>query len=66
VIVPWLVSSALFAVAHGRWAPALLAGLAFGWVYSWRFKLGDAVVAHAMCNALVTGFAIAFGRWSLA
>jgi hypothetical protein len=35
-------------------------------VYSWRFKLGDAVIAHAVSNALVTSYAIALGRWSLA
>jgi exosortase E/protease (VPEID-CTERM system) len=60
-----LVSSALFGVLHGRWLAGFLAGLAYAWVLSRRGRLSDAVLAHAVTNALIAGYVLATGSWSL-
>ena len=58
-----VVTAALFAVLHDRWAEAFLAGLAFSWlVHRTGGKVTDAIVAHAVANALIFGVAVATGR----
>ncbi|MEQ9502368.1 MAG: exosortase E/protease, VPEID-CTERM system [Deltaproteobacteria bacterium] len=47
------VSSVVFGAAHEQFLAAVLAGLLFAWVYRRRGRLFDAVVAHAVANALV-------------
>lgn len=49
-----VVSSAVFALGHSRWFVAFLAGLAYAWVYRRRGRLSDAVIAHAVTNALIS------------
>jgi CAAX prenyl protease-like protein len=60
-----LVSSLLFGVLHGRWLAGFLAGLAYALVLSRRGRLSDAVLAHATTNALIAGYVLATGTWSL-
>jgi exosortase E/protease (VPEID-CTERM system) len=58
-------SSILFGLLHGRWFAGTLAGMAYaGAVYRHR-RLGDAIVAHAVTNALIAAWVVMFGRWSL-
>ena len=52
------VSTALFALLHGQWLAAGVAGLAFGLVMLRRGRVGDAVQAHMAANLLV-------GLWAL-
>ncbi len=51
----WTValSSVVFGAAHEQFLAAVLAGLLFAWVYRRRGRLFDAVLAHAVANALV-------------
>ncbi len=67
VSVPALIaSSALFGVMHGsRWPEGILAGLAYGLAMNARGRIGDAVFAHALTNALIAIAVIGTGRWQL-
>ena len=59
------VSSALFALLHGRWIEAGLAGVVFSLLYLRRGQVADAIVAHAVANALIAAVALWQGDWAL-
>lgn len=65
----WLAvlgSSILFGVMHGQqWMLATLAGVAYGLLIRRTGRMGDAVVAHAVTNALLAAFVLLFGQWQL-
>jgi exosortase E/protease (VPEID-CTERM system) len=63
--VPFLASSLLFGALHGRWLAGTLAGMAYALVFYRRGRLGDAVLAHAVTNALLATHVLATGSWSL-
>ena len=60
-----VVSSLAFGALHDRWLLGTLAGLAFAGARLYRGRLGDAVLAHAVANAVVTMAVLGFGRWEL-
>ncbi len=64
---PWfalVISSALFGATHGsRWIEGVAAGLIFGCLVRRSGKLGDAVAAHAMANALIAAYVLIGGHW---
>ena len=49
----FLFSSLLFGLAHERWIVGTLAGLVYAAVLCRRRSLGDAILAHAVTNALL-------------
>lgn len=60
-----VASAALFALLHDRWLAAFLAGILFG-LLVWRSgRLGPALAAHVAANAVIAGFALATGDWSV-
>lgn len=59
------VSTALFAALHDRWLVAGLAGLLFAVLRLRRGGLTDAIVAHAVANALIAAQALRTGDWAL-
>ncbi len=59
------VSTAAFAVLHGRWLEAGLAGLVFAAVYLRRGRVTDAIWSHMAANAVVATVAAWRGDWSL-
>jgi exosortase E/protease (VPEID-CTERM system) len=61
----WLVSSLLFGLLHGRWLGGTVAGLLYALAYGRRGRIGDAVVAHAVTNALIAVVVLKTGDWSL-
>jgi exosortase E/protease (VPEID-CTERM system) len=61
----FLVSSALFGVLHGRWLAGTLAGMLYALALYRRGRLSDAVLAHATTNALIAGYVLVTGSWSL-
>jgi len=72
--VPWrvftwtslLVSSLLFGLLHGeRWLAGTVAGVAYALALRREGRLGDAVVAHGVTNALLAVWVLGFGRWEL-
>jgi exosortase E/protease (VPEID-CTERM system) len=61
-----LVSSIVFGLLHGdRWLAGAIAGLLYALVYLRRGRIGDAVFAHVTTNALLAGYVILWGQWSL-
>jgi exosortase E/protease (VPEID-CTERM system) len=59
-------SSLLFGALHGSmWIAGTIAGLAFVLALWRRRALGDAVVAHAVANGLLAGYACISGHWSV-
>jgi len=61
----FLLSSVLFGLLHGRWVAGTLAGLLYALVYYRRGRIGEAVAAHALTNALIAAFVLTTGAWSL-
>jgi exosortase E/protease (VPEID-CTERM system) len=59
------VSTAMFAVLHGRIVLAGIAGLFFAAAMLRRGRLGDAITAHIVANATVAAAAWYTGQWSL-
>lgn len=57
-----LVSSIAFGLLHGWWVAGTLAGLVLG-LTARRRGLGDAIIAHAVANALVAT-AVIWGGWT--
>ena len=59
-------SSIAFGLLHGdRWIAGTIAGLLYAGAQKWRGRLGDAVVAHAITNALIAVWVLSGGDWSL-
>lgn len=64
--LPLTAGALLFGMAHGAlWLPGIAAGLAYGVLVIRTGRMGDAVMAHAVTNALVAIAAIHYGQWNL-
>ncbi|MEM7321103.1 MAG: CPBP family glutamic-type intramembrane protease, partial [Pseudomonadota bacterium] len=60
-----LVTASLFALLHDRWAEAFAAGLLFSWVKNRNGYVTDAVVSHAIANALIYAVAVLTGNLNI-
>jgi CAAX prenyl protease-like protein len=60
-----ILSSAAFGGLHERWLLGTVAGLAFAAARLHRGRLGDAVLAHALCNLGIAATVLLGGRWDL-
>ena len=58
------ITSLLFGYVHSDILAGSVAGLFFGLAYLQRRQLMDAVMAHAVTNALLALYVIGFGYWS--
>jgi exosortase E/protease (VPEID-CTERM system) len=59
-------SSVAFGLLHGdRWIAGTVAGLLYAGAQKWRGRIGDAVVAHGITNALIAVWVLWGGHWSL-
>lgn len=59
------VSSLAFGLLHGgQWMEGTIAGAIFAGAYMHRGRIGDAVAAHALANALLVVLVFARGDWS--
>jgi CAAX prenyl protease-like protein len=62
----FVASSVLFGGLHGKsWLAGTLAGMLFALAQRRHGKISDAVLAHATANALLAGYVLVSGRWSL-
>lgn len=61
----FIASSALFGLLHQRWLAGFAAGLAYALAYRMRGRVGDAILAHAITNALIAAEVLVLGHWSL-
>jgi CAAX prenyl protease-like protein len=60
----WIITSVIFGACHpDHWVPGILCGLAYQWLVLRRGRLGDAMLAHAVTNLAISGYAIVTGRW---
>ena len=59
------LSAAAFALLHGRWIEAGIAGVIFSMLYIRKGRLADAITAHAVANALIAILAAWRGDWTL-
>ena len=60
------ISSVLFGLLHGSyWIAGTVAGMSFALALYQRRALGDAVVAHATANGLLSIYVLVTGRWSV-
>ncbi|TDL84709.1 exosortase E/protease, VPEID-CTERM system [Meridianimarinicoccus aquatilis] len=64
-ILALVVSTGIFAAMHDRYIAAASAGLLFGLIYLRRGNLTDAVVSHAGANAVIAGWALVHGDFSV-
>jgi CAAX prenyl protease-like protein len=63
-LLPLLATAGLFGLAHpDRWLAALLCGLAYQGLVLRKNRLGDAMTAHGITNALLGLWIVATGRW---
>ena len=61
-----LGSSLVFGALHGSmWMAGTIAGLVFALAIARRRVFSDAVVAHAVANGLLAGYACVSGHWSV-
>jgi CAAX prenyl protease-like protein len=61
----FVVSSVLFSALHGRGLAGTVAGLCYAWALSRRGREEDAIVAHAITNALIAAEVLILGHWGL-
>jgi exosortase E/protease (VPEID-CTERM system) len=61
----FLVSSVLFGALHGRWLAGTAAGMCYAFAMYRRGKVADAVIAHAVTNALIAADVLILGNWGL-
>ena len=59
----WLVA-VLFASEHGPyWEVGLVAGIAYNWWIVRTRNLADCILAHAVTNAILSGYVLVTGQW---
>jgi exosortase E/protease (VPEID-CTERM system) len=61
--ISFLTSSALFGLLHGQWLAGTIAGMGYALVVYRTGRLRDAVIAHAVTNALLLGLMAYTGNW---
>ena len=59
-----IASSLVFGALHGRWFAGSLAGLAYAVLLVRTGRLGEAVAAHAVTNAIIALWVLSTGDWS--
>lgn len=61
--LPFLVTSAIFAAEHHEWLAGLLCGFLYQGLVLRKKRLGDAILAHAITNALLGIWVVTQGAW---
>ncbi len=63
---PFVISSVAFGILHReRWLAGTIAGAIFALAQLRRGRIGDAIVAHAIANALLAAWVLVAGNWNL-
>lgn len=57
------ISTGCFMLAHPQWLAAIVAGLAYAWLYRRRGELWTAVIAHAVTNGALGVWIVATRQW---
>ena len=59
-----VLSTFVFTLAHTLWVAAVIAGLAYAWLYVRTGKLWVPIVAHAVTNGALGVWVVATGNWT--
>jgi CAAX prenyl protease-like protein len=59
-----ILSTFVFTLAHTLWLAAILAGLAYAWLFVRTGKLWVPVIAHAVTNGVLGVWVVMTGNWS--
>ena len=59
-----VLSTFVFMLAHTLWLAAIIAGLAYAWLYVRTGKLWVPVIAHAVTNGVLGVWVVATGQWA--
>ena len=59
-----VLSTFVFMLAHTLWLAAIVAGLAYAWLYRRTGKLWVPVIAHAVTNGLLGVWVVMTGNWA--
>jgi CAAX prenyl protease-like protein len=59
-----VLSTFVFMLAHTLWLAAIVAGLAYAWLYRHTGKLWVAVIAHAVTNGALGVWVVVTGNWA--
>lgn len=59
-----ILSTFVFMLAHTLWLAAILAGLAYAWLFVRTGKLWVPVIAHAVTNGVLGVWVVLTGNWS--
>jgi hypothetical protein len=62
-VLPFFLTSAVFAFEHEQWLAGLLCGFAYQGLVLWKKRLGDAIAAHAITNFLLGLWVVGKGAW---
>jgi CAAX prenyl protease-like protein len=57
------ITSGVFALSHPEWLPALLTGLAWGWLVGRTRSVAACAVSHATANLVLGIYVLATGDW---
>jgi uncharacterized protein len=58
------LSTFVFMLAHTLWLAAIVAGLAYAWLYRRTGKLWVAIIAHAVTNGALGVWVVVTGNWA--
>ena len=58
-----VISTFLFVLAHPLWLAAIVAGLAYAWLYIHTGRLWVSVISHAVINGALGIWVVASGQW---
>ncbi len=58
-----VLSTVVFTLAHTQWLAAIVAGLAYAWLYRRTGKLWAPIVAHAVTNGVLGVWVVFHGNW---
>jgi CAAX prenyl protease-like protein len=61
----FVISSVAFGLLHHHWIEGIAAGMLYALAYYRRGSIGDAVVAHATTNGILSVQALLIGDWSI-
>lgn len=56
-------TTAVFGFSHPEWLPAVLTGLAWGWLVWQTRSVSACVVSHAVANLVLGAYVLATGEW---
>ncbi|WP_290872353.1 CAAX prenyl protease-related protein [Aquabacterium sp.] len=57
------LSSLVFMLAHTQWLAAIVAGLAYAWLYRYTRSLWAPILAHAVTNGVLGIWVVFYGNW---